>query len=180
MRSHVSRLRFFQYVRGSILLTCGQALHDPIISLRVEVWSYQADRYNITEILLKVALNTIKQINSSSWLSPVTFYCSACMKIEMLVVMYVCVRGIAVAQASFYDFDIRFWNCSDSLDFFFIFILFHQQIHGEFEMRNLIYFCFANKQSSNLYNKIKSFTYDCNLKCQILLHKNLLSFLDHR
>jgi hypothetical protein len=63
----------------------------------VEVWSYQADRYNITEILLKVALNTIKQINSSSWLSPVTFYCSACMKIEMLVVMYVCVRGIDVA-----------------------------------------------------------------------------------
>ena len=33
--------------------------------------------------------------------------------------MYLCVRGID--SASFYDFDILFWNCSDSVEFFFFF-----------------------------------------------------------
>ena len=35
--------------------------------------------------------------------------------------MYLCVRGID--SASFYDFDILFWNCSDSVEFFVFFIL---------------------------------------------------------
>ena len=35
---------------------------------------------------------------------------------ESEVVMDLCVKGINIS--SFYDFDIWFWNCSDSVSFF--------------------------------------------------------------
>jgi len=52
-------------------------------------------------------------------LTPATFYSSACTKPGQKVGMYLCVRGIDCA--SFYDFDIWFWNCFVSV----VFLYFH-------------------------------------------------------
>ena len=52
---------------------------------------------------------------------PVTFYCSACTKPVKWVVMYLGVTGIDFA--SFYDFSIVFWNCSDIVVFYFVFLI---------------------------------------------------------
>ena len=61
--------------------------------------------------------STDKQDNSgkkkvNTLFNSTTFYWSACTKPGKWVVMYLCVRGIDFA--SFYDFDIWFWNCSNS------------------------------------------------------------------
>ena len=48
--------------------------------------------------------------------------------------MYLCDRGIYFA--SFYDFDIGFWNCSDSVDFFAFSILLFMQGFLKFIMRD--------------------------------------------
>jgi len=63
-----------------------------LMSLRGEVWAHKTS------------------------FTPPLYYLSACTKTEKWSVMYLCVRVIDFD--SFYDFDIRFWNCSDSVVFF--------------------------------------------------------------
>jgi len=54
------------------------------------------------------------------FLNPATFYWSASTKPEKWAVIYLCVKVIDFF--SFYDFDILFWSCSESV-VFFVFIL---------------------------------------------------------
>jgi len=51
--------------------------------------------------------------------------------------MYLCARGIDFA--SFYDFVIEFWNCSDSVVFLFFFF-FYYKVYGRKRYRNVIAF----------------------------------------
>ena len=75
-----------------ILLAIGKHFHDSTISLRWEFWSHKT---SLTQIF---------------------FYWSVYNKPGEWEVMYLCVRGFNFA--SFYNFSIRFWNCSDSVVFF--------------------------------------------------------------
>jgi hypothetical protein len=77
-----------------ILLTCGKHLHDCIISLIRGDWAHKTSLVNLP-----------------------TIYGSACSKPGKWAVMYLYVRATNIA--SFYDFDIWFWNCSDSVVFKF-------------------------------------------------------------
>ena len=79
-------------------------LHDCTISLRGDIW-----------------------VHTTSLILPL--YWRTCIKTGKWAVMYFCAKGIDFA--SFYDFDIWFWNCSDSAVFFvFHFIrLLHTSLH---------------------------------------------------
>jgi hypothetical protein len=56
-------------------------------------------------------------ISTFFFINPATFYWSACTKPWMRTIMYLCDRGFDIV--SFYDFSIRFWNCS-SVSYFAI------------------------------------------------------------
>jgi len=87
-------------VRVEILLTCGKHVHHRIISLRGETWAY------------KTCLTPPLFIEA-----PVPLY----PKTGKWALIYVCAMGMDVA--SFYDFDIWYWNYSDSMVVFFPFYL---------------------------------------------------------
>jgi len=96
------------YVRVGILLTCGKHLHNFIISLTWEVWAH---------------------ITSFTF-----FYWSVYAMSGKWVVVYLCVKGMNFA--SFYDFDIWFWNGSSSV----VFLVLHF-IPCDFSFANVIRMC---------------------------------------
>ena len=69
---------------------------------------------NMQVIILKRIKDYLSSLTS-------TFYWSACSKQGELEVMYVC--GCGINFVSLYHCSIRFWNCSSSVLFFFIFNL---------------------------------------------------------
>ena len=56
-----------------------------------------------------------KPLTSQNWLSPATVYSSPYYKPGKRAIMYLCVRGIDFA--SFHDFSIWVWNCSNNVVF---------------------------------------------------------------
>ena len=85
--------------------------------------------------------------------------------------MYLCVRG-----HWFYLF-LRFWylffELGPTLCYFLFFILFSliNKFSKNLKWEILLHTFFRKETKPHIYNKIKSFTCDCYLKCQILLHK---------
>jgi hypothetical protein len=80
------------YIRIVILRICGKHLNDRIISLRGDVWA------NKSSLIPPYFIEVPVQYQDSE---------RSC---------HVCVRGIDFA--SFYDFDIWFWNRADNVVFF--------------------------------------------------------------
>jgi hypothetical protein len=71
---------------GSNFMQCGKHLHERIISLQEEIWAHKT---SLTPSLCFIEVPVSSQI------------------------MYLCVVGINFA--SFYNYAIVFWNCSDSV-----------------------------------------------------------------
>ena len=78
--------------------TCVQCMTPHHLKNR-EVWAHGTSLSS--PLFIEVSLTGQKNVQSCICVSDV---------------MYLCVRGINFA--SFYDFDILFWNCSDSVVFF--------------------------------------------------------------
>ena len=78
-------------MRVGILLTCGKHLHDSIISPRGEVWVHKTIVY-VVKVHIYIPSRESEH-SCNCWVRNINF-------------------------ASFYDFDIWFWNCSDSMVFF--------------------------------------------------------------
>ena len=67
-----------------------------------------------------ISLGQAVSTNNTSFTPPLSFYWSAFAKPGKWAFIYLCVRGIHFT--SFYVFDMWFWNCSDSVVCFFLFI----------------------------------------------------------